>query len=266
MVMTKRQKSQIAEEHKELVDKLQVDARTLFYNKMMYEVNDSLTSILAICDIEAQKSIPKIKEYINRINESLNNTKNYQSSTCAINTFDITLVLKNLVRVIKENYKELDVIHFISDIKAPAKGDQSQFEQLFLNLFVLLFLNDADSEIMIELKQRDQDAMITIVKNPCSFAEESLEEIDKMNQEESFKGSIRAMPSGGGVEAIIKVPLQFKIVKIEKPIMKNATLKSDDSISQKPKKSAKKPVTHYKDDSMDSMGYEDSGLAAEYID
>lgn len=218
MIICNRKKSQISDDQRKLIDLLQKEARTLFYDKMMYEINDSLTSILAICDAEPTNSIPKIKEHINKINESLKKTKSYQSSTCDTNEFDIALSLKNLLRVVRENYRDLSLISFISDIKAPAKEDQSSFEQLFLYLFDSLFIA-GDSEVMIELKQKDQDAMITISKKHCSFNKEVTERINHFKNEKSFHGSIHMAAEGSEAEVVIRLPLQFKFISVSKPVI-----------------------------------------------
>ena len=220
-------KSQIVAKHSELVEYLQAEARTLFYDRMMYDINDSLTSILAICDMEAKKSIPKIKHYIDRINHSLKNTKDYQNSFCVGENFNISLVLDNLIRVINDKYKHIKTICLISDIKALVQGNQFKFEQLLLNIFVSMLFqgSDDDSEILIELRQKDQDAMITVFKEDFTFSKEVLERIDKIKQEEGFKGKAQIIPRGKGVEVIIKVPLQFRVVSISEPVVKEATPK-----------------------------------------
>jgi hypothetical protein len=211
-------KSEALGKHNELVESLQVDARMLFYDRMMYDINDSLTSILALCDVEAKGSIPKIKQYINRINESLKNTKSYNSSFTGEKRFNISLVLRNLLRVIKENYKEAKLSSVISEIKAPVPGDQSKFEQIVLYMFVEMALKNAsDSDMLIELRQKDKNAMLTILKDDFTFSKESLKIIDKLKGEDDFRGSIQINPQGKGVEVIIKVPLQFKVVRLSEP-------------------------------------------------
>lgn len=223
MIISGRKKSQISDEQNKLIDMLQAEARTLFYDKMMYEINDSLTSILAICDAESTNSIPKIKEHINKINESLKKTKSYQSSTCGTNEFDIALALKNLLRVVRENYKDLSLISFISDIKAPAREDQSSFEKIFLHLFSSLFIS-GDSEVMIELRQKDQDAMITISKKDCTFKRGIIEKINHYKNEKDFQGSIHISTEGNEVEVIMRLPLQFKVISVSKPVVNRSTL------------------------------------------
>ena len=204
--------------HEDLVERLQVDSRMLFYDRMMYDVNDSLTSILALCDMEAKGSIPKINKYISNINRSLHNTKNYHTSFTGEKRFDVSLVIKNILRVLEDNYKEVQLIPFVSDIKAPGIGDQSLFEKILLRIFIDMCHEDPDiSDIMIELRQKDQDAVLTILKDRFTFSKECLKRIDKLKEKTDFKKGIQINPHNKGVEVIIKIPLQFKTVTISKP-------------------------------------------------
>jgi hypothetical protein len=222
MVISKLPKTQNQDKSGELVAKLQQEAHMLFYDKMMYDINDALTSILAVCDIEGKEGIPKVKQYIHRINQSLNNTKNYQSVLKSDKEFNISAVLQNLISVIKDRYKTAKLACLISDIKAPVLCDQSKFEELFLYMFInmLTSANTMDSEILIELRQKDQDAMITILKDFHAFQPEVLENINKINGKPDFNGNIQITNHGKGVEIIMKIPLIFRVVSISNPILK----------------------------------------------
>ena len=205
--------------HEELVERLQVDARMLFYDRMMYDINDSLTSILALCDVEAKGSIPKIKEYISNINKSMHNTKNYHTSFTGEKRFNVSLVIKNILRILESNYKEAQLIPFVSEIKATGIGDQSLFEKILLCIFIdMCHEKDPDgSDIMLELKQKDQDAVLTILKDRFTFSKECLKRVDKLKEKSNFKGNVHMHTREKGVEVIIKIPLQFKTVTISKP-------------------------------------------------
>jgi len=201
----------------ELVKKLQKEARMLFYDRMMYDINDSLTSILAVCDDDKKGAIPKIKDCINRINTSLGDTRQYQSDFGSDVKFDIQLVIKNLIRVIKGYNREVAVKYLLPEIKAPATGDRAVFEELLLNIFIDILKKDSSKEeISIELKQKDKDAMVIISNNYCTLSEEVIREINNIKVDKNFIGNIQIRPQGGGIEVIIKIPLQFKVVKIDK--------------------------------------------------
>lgn len=254
MVVSKMLKSQIRAKHNELVDQLQVDARMLFFDRMMYDINDSLTSILAVCEVEPKEAIPKIKQYIHRINQSLHTTKNYQNNcNGGEKRFNVTQVSKNLIRVVKENFKESKLTSLISDIKAPVQGDQSKFEQLLLHILVNILSEEdtGDSEILIELRQKDENAMITILKDHHTFSEKSLEQIDKIREDDDFKGSVQITPQGKGIEVIIKIPLQFKVIKLSDPLLKVDSTAFDRESSKKVIISQKKSS---KIDSLSSTG------------
>jgi len=222
MVISKFLKSHASEKNEELVKQLQQEARMLFFDKMMYDINDALTSILAACDVEGKEAVPKIKQYIHRINQSLNNTKNFQSNIIGDKKFNISIVVQNLIHVLKDRFKDAKYACIISDIKAPVQGDQYKFEKLLLYIFVSLSLDSGatESETLIELRQKDQDAMITILKGSFTFSEHVLTQINKIQSEAEFKGTVQITPHGNGVEIIIKIPLQFHVVKINGPIIK----------------------------------------------
>ncbi len=228
MVISKFLKTQSLNKHNELVEKLRREARVLFYDKMMYEINDALASILAVCDVEGREGVPKIKQYIHRINQSLNNTKNYQNNFNSEKRFNISAVIDNLIKVVKENYKDTKLACLISDIKAPVSGDQTKFELLFLHIFVSILKQNKshESEILIELRQKNQDAMITILRDSHTFQDGELELINSIKEDESFIGEVKITPQGKGVEIIIKIPLQFKVVNITGPIIKKVRASS----------------------------------------
>ncbi|MCK5603591.1 hypothetical protein KAR91_17025, partial [Candidatus Pacearchaeota archaeon] len=228
MVISKLIRKQDLKRQGEIIEKLQQEARMLFYDRMMYEVNDSLTSILAVCDVEGRESIPKVKQYIHRVNQSLLDAKNYQSHFSSDKKFNVSLVAKNLIHVIKENYKEGKFACLISDIKAPVQGDQSKFEILFLTLFVSMLLEgrSSESEILIELRQKDQNATLTVLKDSHVFSKKSIERINEARDRDGFKGALSITPHGKGVEVIIKIPLQFSVINISEPLPKEAQKKA----------------------------------------
>jgi len=223
MVISKFLKPHSADKYTELVKELQLQTRALFYDRMMYEINDALTSILAVCDVEGKEAVPKIKQYIHRINQSLNNTKNFQSSLRSDKKFNVNIVLQNLIHVIKEKYKDVKMACIISDIKAPVQGDQAKFEELLIYIFISMFTNPnvLESEMLIELRQKDQDAMVTILKDSHVFSFDIMEQINKIRDGGDFKGNVQITPHGKGIEVIIKIPLQFSLVSISNPVVKN---------------------------------------------
>ncbi len=211
--------------HDELIERLQVDARMLFYDRMMYDINDSLTSILALCDIEAKKSVPRIKEYISRINDSLQNTKNYHISFTGEKRFNITLLTRNILRVLEDNYKSVQFTPFISDIKAPCIGDQSLFEQVVLCMLIDMCEEKGagESAIRLELKQESQNALLTLYKEGFTFTRECQARIDKFTAESDFQGKLQVQNDKKGTEAVIRVPLEFKTVTFQKPQVKGTS-------------------------------------------
>ncbi len=206
MVVPKMLKSQAIEKLRTEFARLQAEAKMLFFDRMMYEINDSLTSILAITDVEPKDAIPKIKGYIHRINQSLRNTKRYQMVSSEEKKFNISQVLKNLVHVIGENFKKPKVVTLISELNAPVLGDQAKFEQLFFTIMV---------EILLECKQKDEFAQMTIVADKFAVSEEASTLIGRITEEATdFKGRFQAVPQGNGQEITLRIPLQFSAVNL----------------------------------------------------
>jgi len=216
MVVPKMLKSQAIEKLRTEVARLQAEAKMLFFDRMMYEINDSLTSILAITDVEPKDAIPKIKRYIHRINQSLSNTKHYQMVSSEEKKFNITNVLRNLVHVIGDNFKRSKVVTMISDLNAPVLGDQAKFEQLFFTIMVdILSRAEEKAEILLECKQKDEFAQMTILVDRFLFSEEATTQIGRITEEAAdFKGRIQIVPQGNGQEITLKIPLQFSAVNL----------------------------------------------------
>jgi len=216
MVVPKMLKSQIVEKMRAGVARLQNEARMRFFDRMMYEINDSLASILAITEMEPKDSVPKIKQYIHRINQSLQNTKHYQAVSSGAKTFNVSLVLRNLVQVTEGDFRKAKLVTLISDLRAPVLGDQTKFEQLFLTILLdIVGRVDGESETLIECRQKDQFAQITILKDRFSFSEEAMGEINRITEEEAdFRGRLQITPHGNGIEVILKIPLQFQTISV----------------------------------------------------
>ena len=225
MVVPKMLKSQVAEKVRREVERLQSEARMQFFDHMMYEINDSLTSILAISEVEPKDAIPRIKHYIHRINQSLQNTKHYQAVSRGDKKFNVTQVLKNLIQVVEQNYRKAKLVTLISDLRAPALGDQTRFEQLFFTMIVdILGRPEGNSEILIECRQKDAFAQVTILKDQFSFSEGVMEQVNQITQESAdFKGRLQITPQGNGVEVILRIPLQFQVVQLTEAVIKKAS-------------------------------------------
>jgi hypothetical protein len=224
---------QATKENQELSKKLHEDMNANFLEHTMYDINDSLTSILALCDMEQMKNIPKIKNYIQRVNELLDYVQIYQDKTI----FNVNHVLNNVIDIIKDHFKsKVKISYSFNPVKALAKSNQLQLEQILLYVFVeLIKLNgeEGDSEISIKLHQREKDAQIIISKNVFSFSSNALKEIDVLR--ENFVGSMQINPKNEGVEIDIRLPLFFK--KPQTPTH---------SIEITPKKQVYKPVKSFK--------------------
>lgn len=189
-------------------EQLKQRAKVLFHQHMIYDINDSLTSILAICDTRAKEIVPDVKQMIRRINRSLQNTGDYHvQSAKEVNTFDIDLVVQNLIRVIKEEYKKINVTSFIAPLQFRVQGDQSGFEKLFLVVLCELIQNSCSEDILIELRQRKHEIAVTVVMNHTHCRSEIKKMVDDIEVEYGFINKTQITETGDGVEVVIKSPL-----------------------------------------------------------
>jgi len=231
---------QRVEINKKLASHLQERMSEHFFDHATHGVNDSLTSILALCDIEQMKTIPKIKQYINHINEILNDVKIYQNK----NVFNINDVVENLIGVIEGSFTgKVDIFRNLADVKALVKSDQPQMENILLYIFAEVITgggvvnsdeSDLESagrdfeEIHIDLHQKGKDAQIIIKKDFFVFTDEALGEVDLLK--EGFSGKIHITQKNNYTEIDIRVPLCFETPKeptfsVNKPSIKVKSIK-----------------------------------------
>jgi len=208
-------------EHLKLAVKLQNEMNLNFLDHIMYDVNDALTSILALCDMEDMKSIPKVKTYIQRVNQLLKDIHVYQN----VDIFNINHVVENVIDVIKYHFKNKTKIDYsFASVNALTEGDQLRLEQTLLYIFIEMMsvANEADeSKIFVSLHQKEKDAQILIKKNNFNFSDASVAEINKLK--EGFSGSLQMENSNNQITISIKVPLSFKKpkrtdVNIQEPV------------------------------------------------
>lgn len=228
---------------KELTQKLQARMYAHFFEHATHNVNDSLTSILALCDIEQMQTVPKIKQYINHINQILNNLKVYYNE----NRFNIDDVLKNVIGIIEDEFRgNISIIKKLSESKGSVESSQVQIENILLYLLIELITSQKQNEsivnlgkIHINLHQKDKDAQIVIKNDSCSFSEEVLKEIDILKMD--FQGKIYITQKNNSITIDIRLPLSFNkpkepLFSVNKPLIK---VKSIQPISINANKSRK---------------------------
>ncbi len=201
---------QIAKKNRILVEKLQNEMDSNFLEHAMYDINDALVSILALCDMEQMKSIPKIKNYIQRVNELLNDVQIYQDEKI----FNINHLLRNVIDIIKDNFKDrAKIFTSFSIVKALVKSNQKCLERILLYLLVELTLNPDRPEgggINVELTQKDTEAQILIIRENFNFSHEQIKEVGLLR--EDFSGKMEISKKGSGIYIRILLPLSFKSV------------------------------------------------------
>ena len=200
-------KSQIVVNNLDVLHKLRKKVISNFLDHTMYDINDALTSILALCDMDDMKNIPKVKKYIQRINSLLSDLRVYHDNTY----FNIRHVARNIVDVIKDSYKDnVNIeIQFVP-FDAYVRSSQSQIEEILLSLLVEMteiYLPDSPSLIDVDLHQKDQFAVLTIKKENFTFSDSFIEHINKLKI--GLSGSLLIEKNGQSAVVQIKLPLDF---------------------------------------------------------
>ena len=199
---------QIIKKNRELAKKLQSDIDANFLEHAMYDINDALTSILALCDMEQMKSIPKVKNYIQRVNELLNDVQIYQDDKI----FNINHLLRNVIDIVKDSFKsKVKILSSFTQVKALVKSNQKCLERILLYIlveFMLIQEKPEESSIYVELIQKDTEAQILIKRENFNFSHEQLKEIGELR--ENFSGKMEISKKENSVFIRISLPLSFK--------------------------------------------------------
>jgi len=196
-----------AKENQELARELQNKMNAHFLEHTMYDVNDALASILAVCDMEQVSSLPQVKKYINRVNDLLSDVKHYQDRR----VFNINHVLKNVVNIMEDSFKHRMKL----TLKAPSanllvESEKAQIEQILL-YSLIEFATRADDkcpEVIVELSQKDTTAQVTISGVDFSFSPHAMEELSAMRN--NFDGRLRMKTEDRKVEIEIGLPVRFR--------------------------------------------------------
>jgi hypothetical protein len=210
-----------------------------FLEHTMYDINDALTSILALCDMEQIKSIPKIKKYIERVNNSLNDVRIYQNK----GVFNVNHVLNNVIDIINDNFKnKVKIESSLVSINALAKSDQNKIETILLYLLVEIVMSpeeNDDLKLFISLHQADKDAQIIIRKRNFDFSPATLKEIDRLR--DGFGGKMDMNMVNSGIEIEIRIPLDFTLPKD----VFSSVIEKSYNIEMTPKKTELHPVKSF---------------------
>jgi len=196
------------EQKKELSSELQQKMCHHFLEHRMYDINDSLTSILALCDMEQMKSLHKVKTYIQKVNSLLDDVKAYDSSPF----FNVSHVLKNVVNIIQNHFKKSDIVYESVALKVLGTSDRSRLEHLLIFILIELITdipkNQKDATIKISLSQKNTLAVIKIQKSHYSFSATGLKEIESLKSK--FSGDVSISPVSKGIDILIHVPLSSR--------------------------------------------------------
>ena len=202
-----------------LVDKFQQKSKILFYENMMYKVSDSLISILALSELKQEDSSFKIKNHISKINNYLKYVKEYEFDL-EKKSFNINNFINNLISLINQEDSNLKIVSLISEIKSEVYTNKIDLEKILFNIFIpiLLSINDK-SELLLELRQKDNFALLTIVKDNFFFIKETIIKINKIALKSSIDLNIQNQ--GNGVEIIFRLPLSLNIKITKTKLHKN---------------------------------------------
>jgi hypothetical protein len=220
----------VSDENKKLADRLHNQMSVNFLGHAMYDINDALASILAICDMEGIENIPKIKHYIQRVNSLLSDVQIYQNSLF----FNINHVLKNVADVVSAHFKnEAKLKCSFSEVKSLAKGNKLQLERLLIRFLIELITAERETDltgVSVCLQQKERDAQVIIQKNNYKFSQDALDEINLLSRD--FSGKISINPIGQGIEIDIRMPLDF--TKLKKSDLSGVTVSDIREVVKKP--------------------------------
>jgi hypothetical protein len=199
---------QASKKNLKLAKELQNEMSSHFFENTLFDVKDSLTSILALCDMEDMKQTGKVKMYIRKISDMLNDVRLYHNSEC----FNVTHVLQNIISTIQSKYKGLVKLdQSITPIKALAKADQQHLEQVLL--FLLIEAIEANPEktqtITVDLHQKSHDAQITVHVEDFKYSDVSQKELETIHDQSIFK--LQLEHRQGDAEVMIRIPLKFEV-------------------------------------------------------
>lgn len=183
----------------------QDDMGASFFEHTMYDVKDSLTSILAICDMEDMKQIPQVKKCIQRVTDLLHDVRLYHNNSC----FNINHVVINIINVLKKNYKnKVRIDHDITYIKVNTLSDRGHLELLLLySLIEAVESSQGDLRMRIQLMQKEKDAVVVVRLEDFTFSAVILKEIVEFHNLAAFRMKIGSVEKG--TELTIKLPLSF---------------------------------------------------------
>ncbi len=232
MVLSKLMKAQAAKRRKKLIQSLQFKAKNIMLDRTSHDINDNLATILAIAENESDTIVGHAKEHIKEINDSINDLRHYQVNVHRDAPFDMELIVKNTMAAMEAHYKgRLSIDSRLAGLKAFAAGNQSKFEEVLLNIMVMMSGTKSKDpvEILVELKQKDADAMLTLMREGGIFNALDMELVAAMQKE--FSGKI-LITQENDLEVVIKLPLQFDTVP--QPTTKVTLKKPMEAISSTP--------------------------------
>ena len=215
-----------------LILKFQEEVYPHFFDYAMLDVNDALTSILAICDMEGVKSVSKVKAHIQRVNELMDNVKTYQNS----GVFNINHVLKNMINLFRRDFKgRVHFTHTFSIKRALSSADKNALERLLIEVLVSLLPLSAQPDlspchISLDLCQLAKHGQVTVTRKDYQLAAEAQAKLKEISREGFTSPEVRI--KNGHTEVYFSFPLHFSrdfspLKKINHP-----SLPESDPVSQ----------------------------------
>jgi len=207
---------ELEKEKQALSKRLHLVVAHYFFQRKTCDINDSMASILGICDMEASHTVPKIKKYIQRVNEALDLLSHYQTVCRQEEPFNVSLIVRNVLEVVRDHCLEQGAVKIrtdIADINGLGGASMSHLEELILYCFVQMVAKKEDGEINVKLYQKNHNAILNIKKDNFHFTGLALEEIEEKHND--LRGKVEIMPYNTGTEITIHIPLHF-----EKKVMK----------------------------------------------
>lgn len=216
-----------------------------FFKHTMYDVKDALSSILALCDLAEMKELPSVKENIQKVTQLISDVSLYHDHMA----FNVEHVVVNVIKILQGSYKEsLNISLEVSLKEALARGSQGHLEKSLLYLIIEAIESikrasgntKKDVQLMIELSQKNRDAIVTIRVQGFHFEEVIRKEILSFGNQNELK--VQVFEINKDTEVTMKVPLSFPAPDADSAISEEALSISIDELKRKKAPTLKKEL------------------------
>lgn len=194
----------------ELIKSLQQEAAGLFFEHRMHEINESLTTILALTDIGSKDPLPKIRDHVESINVSLKSVKQYQKGANENTVFEVGTLLKNIQEVLRPHIPRQDLGWFnVADIRIKVDAPLKPLQDLLVALMVVMCPSEEGASVCLEARQKGVDYYIQVSSEESGMADEVRGYINELAQKAALKPLWEKQE--GLLTVTLRLPIRFAV-------------------------------------------------------